>query len=55
MLVPIETIIDWCGRPVPVFFDTDELDDEDYAKFRKLWDSGDKLKAKQFLRNCSFG
>lgn len=40
------------GRMQEVYCDTDDLSDEDYAEFRRLWDSNnmnDKLKAKRYL------
>lgn len=40
------------GRPYEEYLDTDDLSDEDYAEFRRLWDSdkpSDKIKARQYL------
>ena len=34
------------------YFDTDDLSDEDYVEFRRLWDSdklSDKIQARQYL------
>lgn len=40
------------GRPYAEYLDTDDLSDEDYVEFRKLWDSSnvnDKIKAREYL------
>lgn len=40
------------GRPYEEYLDTDDLSDEDYVEFRKLWDSSnvnDKIKAREYL------
>lgn len=40
------------GRPYEEYLDTDDLSDEDYVEFRKLWDSGsvnDRIKAREYL------
>ena len=40
------------GRPYEEYLDTDDLSDEDYVEFRKLWDSGgvnDRIKARKYL------
>lgn len=37
------------GRLYEEYLDTDDLSDEDYAEFRKLWDSDKIVQAKIFL------
>ena len=40
------------GKPYEEYLDTDDLSDEDYVEFRRLWDSdklSDKIKARQYL------
>ena len=40
------------GKAYSDYLDTDDLSNEDYAKFKELWDSGQTRKAKKFLCEC---